>query len=173
MCRKILSVLTILSFWACSKDSTSPPNNDGQELLYDIGADHYSYKGGAPDPNFTPGVFAWRSDTGHYYTFSGFMDIGNYAHIVIRTDSLQATTYVFDNSNCCITAMQLRAKGESYTSIAINDVFSITITSYNNGIVEGTFSGTAHSDRSPNDPNYQEPVTVSNGKIIHAVMHYY
>jgi len=59
---------------------------------------------------------------------------------------------------------------EDYTSIGIGDYFELTITSYENGIANGTFFGRATSGRGPayNIP----PITITNVVIKNAKIYY-
>lgn len=101
-----------------------------------------------------------------YYSFSGIKAAGELATIVIIADSLQVMKYHTIQG----TGSMFSLNNIIYTYVEQGDYIDVTITSYNNGVVNGTFTGKVSKTISLN-PLVLEQVTIT-GEIKNAELKY-
>lgn len=156
---KWITVLVIFLF-SCSRGNDL--NTEQPEISFDINGAHYSHSGNQSAANGSVGVFAIKSTGGgnSSYSFSGYQNGGNIVQLNVNTgsDTLKVITY---NP----AGIVIKAGGDQY----IISSGSVAISSYQNGTVSGSFSGSASKVVSP---TVLTPVTFSNGIIRNVRINY-
>lgn len=161
-----LTLLLIVFLYSCNRGNDIL--NNQPEISFDINGTHYSHTGEQTAANGGIGVFAVKSAgipgaTNTFYSFSGYQNVGNIIQVVVQTpnDTLKTVSY-----NQGIT-FSLKVGGDQY--IVAQPIVSFS--SYQNGIVNGSFAGSASKVVSVN-PTVLTPVTFSNGIIKNVRINY-
>lgn len=154
----IFFLLPIITM-SCSRDPVSP-NGGAQEISFDLNGKHYSFSGDYNGTNTGVSGVKYPGDLiiKAYYGFFGFNNVSNNINMQIISDSLKAQTY---SGSSFVIVPSIKAENASYI---VNSDFSVIINSYNNGTVNGTFSGTALKIISIT-PYVTESATITNGVI--------
>lgn len=166
--KKIIFYLSFL-FAACSQSVDAPVVPSDTQISYNIAGQTYIYQGEQTIQNGGVGVFAVKVQSGGIlttsYEFSG--NVGSAANTVsflIATDTLKQSTYHLTHSTGSFLI------GLNHVSCGLineaSDYVDVTITSYQNGIVNGSFSG-----QLTNTSTLQK-VDITNGLIKNAHLHY-
>ncbi len=177
--RTILSIIIFLTFFSCSKNSDINTNSD-PEISFDIDSVHYESKGQATGSGYgvdgfkVPGVTG-VSDT--YYIFSGVTNQANSISLKVLTpnDTLKVTNYhyVFNSSSADphIATIIIKTSNLMYNMISDGDFADITITNYQNRVVNGSFNGQVTRIVSTN-PLVIKTYTVTNGLMKNVRIRY-
>lgn len=163
---------TIIIFGACSKNSGNPTTNDKATLSYKVHDSIIIIS--------DKGINIYMNKTGisgtYEYAFSG-SDKNTQSQLegftfIAFTDSLKEGTYVFDsiyfsNSNKEFSAIGIVHDGITYIPpIDVNNGnFTLIISDYSNGLINGTFSGTLLSVN-------HEVLNVSEGQFKNVKVYY-
>lgn len=167
----ILSIATLIFLFSCSKDAPSPSSNNAS-LTYKV------HDSTVTIPN--KGMNIYMNKTGisgtYEYAFSGSdkntrSQLEGFTFIAF-TDSLKEDTYVFDSAYFEIPNHEFSAIGIIHDGITYvppidvnNGNFTLIISSYSNGIINGTFSGTLLSVT-------HEVLNVSQGQFQNVKVYY-
>lgn len=169
--KKAILYLCLL-FVACTPGVDAPSTSSDPQISYDIAGQHYIYQGESTIQDGGIGVSATKAPgveglTNTFYQFSGYT--GNSAnfitfHIVTPHDTLKTVAYhlVHSTGFFGITVNHVAC---GFTDEA-SDYIDATITSYNNGVVNGYFSGRL------TNTSTLEKVDVTNGLIKNVHLHY-
>jgi len=142
-----------LSFFACSrKDSDVNVTNAGNEprIAFDIDSFSHEYTGQftmASGSGVDGSKVAATPSSDTYYTISGSTNAANTITLKIITpnDTLKPINYhyVFSSSSPDprIATMSIVANNQMYRMITDGNFADITITSYQNGMIDGNFTG--------------------------------
>ena len=141
----------------CKKNSDASKNSRlDSELSFDIDGRNIKYSG--ETNSLSPGVGITKINTANpaasSYVLQGNKDSINFIIIQLLTDSLTTKNYELAQG---VTAVAIN--GDQYMNGPI-DRLTVTITSYQNGIVSGSFNGTLAKSTGPY--TYKR-VTISNG----------
>lgn len=123
-------LLIALILFSCSKQQVevnSAVDPSVSEITFNVPAGHFV--------NPVTGIKVKGAQT--YYSFSGIKAAGELAEVRVITDSLKTITYhqTFGNGS------MFSLSSIVYGYIELTDYLDITISSYSNGVVNGTFSG--------------------------------
>lgn len=154
-------ILIALILFSCSKqtDSLVAPDPSISEITFDVPAGHFAnevYATKVKGNISTPG----------YYGFNGIKSQGELAVINISTDSLKVMTYHLSSGGGSNAMFSLNNALYGYIEQA--DYIDVTITSYINGVVNGTFTGRV-TKAIALTPYTSAPTTIS-GTIKNAVV---
>lgn len=169
---KTITVLTALTviFFSCSRDNGELSTNTDAEISFDFKGTHYNFKGNAIATAGTGTYAEKRFDgggLGFYYTFWGMTNSANDILILIPTDSLKTITYHHVHQD----GDALTLNGKPYSVLTNDDYLDITITGYNNQIVNGSFGGKISTIINMS-PFTTQQETITNGQIKNLKMHY-
>lgn len=168
-CAKIFIGL-ILILMGCSKNSSEPIINE--EISYDVNTVHHDFKGEQTVQNGGVGVWAIKykgipGGIAAFYSIAANAGIDDLIQILIPSDSLTQQTYHLVQG----TGSNMSINQDAYGFLESDDYLDVTITDYNKGIVNGSFSGKMSKIVSIN-PTVLEPATITNGEIKNVLMHY-
>lgn len=164
--KNILSGLFLMCIISCNQNNSGIAGGD-PEISFDLGASHHTYVGAQTTAN-PIGVYAIKQKAipgvfNAYYSFAGMSNPNSQIILLIATDSLKVQTYHTTTG----TGSQIITTGGGYTFLNSTDFLDITISSYQNGIVNGTFSG-----KLTNSSNTSQQTTVTNGQIKNVKLRY-
>lgn len=144
---KYILLLTIF-IYSCSTNNSGITNGD-PEISFDLNSQHYIFKG---EPTISNQIGAWSTKllgiapVPNIYSFVGYTDQPNNILIQITTgqDTLKPITYRIDNTGGTIyAAFRLNNVLYSVTNSAgTNNFMTLSINSYQNGVVNASFAGT-------------------------------
>ena len=150
----LLIILASLTLFSCSQDpAVMASGSDEPEISFDIAGVHQSYTGsiGASGAKAQGAVNA-------LYSFTGYVSTSNEINFIIATDSLKVKTYhVTGNGGIA------NITGFVYGYVMQGDYLDITITSYQGGVVNGTFTGNLSKVVSSN--GVFQPTAITGGVI--------
>lgn len=160
---KWILILTIILF-SCTRGSDLP--NNEPEISFDINGMHYTHVGAQTVQNGSVGVFSIKATGGgnSSYSFAGYQNGGNLVQLNINTgsDTLKIITY-----NAASVGIIMKAGGDQYMITQ----GTVAISSYQSGVVSGSFTGSASKIVSIN-PTVLTPVTFSNGLLKNVKINY-
>lgn len=143
---KYILLFTVF-IYSCSTNNSGLTTGDS-EISFDLNGHHYSFKG---EPTLSNQVGAWStkllgiSPIPNIYTFAGYLDQPNNMFIQISTgqDTLKPITYRVDDAGGPIYPA-FRLNNTLYgvaNGTGSNDFLTLTINSYQNGVVNASFAG--------------------------------
>lgn len=148
--------LFILLLFACSPDRDLRQGEP--EISFDLNGTHYSHTG---EPGLAGGAWSTKiyptSVSSGSYIFVGMTNQINEIQFIVHTDSLKAINYTLKQG------FGILVNGVVNTTLN-NDSLILNISSYRDGIVNGTFSGKI-TEAVSQTPLVTRPATVTNGKI--------
>lgn len=147
MQRFIFTLLFSVIILSCSTNNNGLTTGD-PEISFDLNSHHYVFKG---DPTISNQTGAWStkllgiSPIPNIYTFAGFVDQPNNMFIQISTgqDTLKPITYRVDDAGGTIYPA-FRLNNVLYgvaNGTGSNDFLTLTINTYQNGVVNASFAG--------------------------------
>lgn len=158
----VMKWATILLFvlLSCSRGNDGS-NPQEPEISFDINGVHFVHTGYQSGANGGVGIFALKS-AGASYNFAGYTNAGNFIQLTISTpgDTLKCKSY--SNPDVFIS---IKAGNDVYL---FSQATGATVTSYQNGVVNGTFSGSAVKIVGATTV----PVTFSNGAVKNVRINY-
>lgn len=143
----LLIILISVTLFSCSQNADDLFLND-TEISFDIAGVRSTH------------VIASGAKVGSfYYQFSGSTSLGSNIVFIIPTDSLKVKTYHVTGNGSVASVTSV-----VYGYVMPGDYLDITITGYQAGVVNGTFSGNLSKVVSSNPAVFQ-PATVTGGVI--------